>query len=69
MNELLRIIREEPFWKLLTIWLLINLQGVWEYSNCSLWEQGWCEKQAGEGQASHIPQEEEPTVLWNICEE
>ena len=47
----------------------LSLQGVWEYTNCAMWKQGWCEEQAGEGQASYLPQEEEFAVLWDISKE
>lgn len=34
-----------------------------------MWEQGWCEEQAGQGKAGDFPQEEKSAVLWNICKE
>jgi hypothetical protein len=46
-----------------------GLQGVWEHSDCSLWEQGWCEKQASEGETGYIPPEKESSILWNFCKE
>lgn len=43
-----------------------DFQGVWKHSNCSLWEQGWCEEQAGQSKAGYFPPEEEFAVLRDI---
>lgn len=32
-------------------------------------QQGGCEEPAGEGQGGDLPQEEEPSVLRDLCEE
>lgn len=37
------------FFHLLTAWYIwpLKYQGLWEHTHCSVWEQGWCEEQAG----------------------
>ena len=53
------------------VWILLCYlyQGVWEYSDCTLRKQGWCEEQASEGKASHFPQEKELAILRDFGKE
>lgn len=48
---------------------LANQQGVREYPDCTLWEQGWREEPSSEGKAGYFPPEEEFTVLRDISKE
>lgn len=50
-------------------WLICCDQGVRKHPDRPVRQQGGHEEQAGEGQDGDLPQEEEPAVLRDLCQE